>query len=238
MTDAGARLAGVAARLRAACARAGRPEDAAAVVAVSKFHGADAVLPALLGGHLRFAESRVQEAQAKWPELRERFPEAELHLIGTLQTNKAADAVRLFDVVQSVDRPKVAAALARAMDREGRRPRCFVQVNTGAEGQKGGIAVDEVAAFVKECRESLELPLAGLMCIPPVSADPAPHFRLLRTLAADTGLPELSMGMSADFETAVAEGSTLVRVGSAIFGPRPPAGPPDRVPPEPPGSGS
>ncbi|WP_406861086.1 YggS family pyridoxal phosphate-dependent enzyme [Streptomyces sp. HUAS MG47] len=229
MSDAGVRLAGVAARLRAACARAGRPEDAAALVAVSKFHGADAVLPALRTGHLRFAENRVQEAQTKWPALRERYPHVELHLIGSLQSNKAADAVRVFDVVQSVDRPKVATALARAMDREGRRPRCYVQVNTGAEGQKGGIAVGEVAAFVKECRETLDLPVAGLMCIPPAAGDPAPHFRLLRSLAADTGLPGLSMGMSGDFETAVAEGSTLVRVGSAVFGARP-AGPAGAAP--------
>ncbi|MFG2332168.1 YggS family pyridoxal phosphate-dependent enzyme [Streptomyces sp. NPDC048604] len=226
MTDAAERLAAVAARLRAACARAGRAEDAVALLAVSKFHGPDAVLPVLRAGHRRFAENRVQEAQAKWPALRERFPDVELHLIGSLQSNKAAEAVRAFDVIQSVDRPKVATALARAMDREGRRPRCFVQVNTGAEGQKGGIAVDELAAFVKECRETLGLPMAGLMCIPPVAADPVPHFRLLRSLAADTGLPTLSMGMSSDFEAAAAEGSSMVRIGSAVFGPRPPAAPP------------
>ncbi|WP_414169776.1 YggS family pyridoxal phosphate-dependent enzyme [Streptoverticillium reticulum] len=224
MTGPGERLTAVAGRLREACERAGRPADDVALIAVSKFHPEAAVLDVLATGHRRFGESRVQEAQTKWPALRERYPDAELHLIGSLQTNKAAAAVGLFDVIHSVDRPRLAAGLAAAMDRTGRRPRCLIQVDTGAEAQKGGVAPDALAALVKECRDVCELPLTGLMCIPPAGEDPVPHFRLLRSLAAEHGLAEVSMGMSADFGAAVAEGATMVRVGSAVFGPRPRAG--------------
>jgi pyridoxal phosphate enzyme (YggS family) len=216
-----ARLEAVTARLAAACAQAGRPAEAVDLIAVSKFHDAGTVASVLRTGHTRFAESRVQEALAKWPALRAGHAAAELHLIGTLQSNKAAQAVRAFDVVQSVDRSRIAVALADAVQRAGRAPRFFVQVNTGAEEQKGGVAVRDTPGFVKECRDVLGLPVTGLMCIPPADAPPTPHFRLLRTLADELGLPERSMGMSADFDVAVAEGSTMVRIGSAIFGPRP-----------------
>lgn len=219
--DLAARLAAVTARLNLACTRAGVPPRDVRFVAVSKFHGAPAIAAALEAGHRHFGESRVQEVQSKWPPLRERHPGTLLHLIGPLQTNKAAAAVRAFDVLHSVDRPRLAAALAAAMDRTGRRPDCFVQVNVGDEPHKSGVPVAGTDTFVKECVDTYGLPVVGLMCIPPYGGDPRPHFRTLRTLAAASGLRQLSMGMSADFETAVAEGATTVRVGEAVFGPRP-----------------
>jgi pyridoxal phosphate enzyme (YggS family) len=175
--------------------------------------------PLLEAGHRVFGENRVQEAQAKWPELRKRFPEVELHLIGQLQSNKAEEAVALFDCIHSVDRPSLVAALGRAMDNQNRRPRCFVQVNIGDEPQKGGCPVAELPALLDQCRGA-GVAVAGLMCIPPADLEPAPYFALLATLARRHGVTSLSMGMSADFETAVTVGATHVRVGSALFGER------------------
>ena len=212
-------LSGILSRLRAAEAAAGRPHGSVRLVAVSKQQPEDRVLPVLEAGHRCFGENRVQEAEARWAPLRPRFPGIELHLIGPLQTNKARAAVALFDSIQSVDRPRLARVLADLAQARGSCPTLFVQVNTGAEPQKAGVLPEAADAFIAEVR-AMDLPLAGLMCIPPVAAPPAPHFRLLREIAARNGLPDLSMGMSDDFEIAVAEGATLVRVGSAIFGAR------------------
>ena len=173
-------------------------------------------------GHRVFGENRVQEAEGKFPDLKAAFPDLELHLIGPLQTNKARDAVALFDVIQSVDRERLAAALVKEMDKLGRRPACYIQVNTGEEPQKAGILPKDVDAFVALCRDQYKLPVVGLMCIPPVDEEPALHFTLLGKMAARNGLAKLSMGMSADYETAVRLGATHVRVGSALFGSRPP----------------
>jgi pyridoxal phosphate enzyme (YggS family) len=173
-----------------------------------------------------FGENRVQEAEGKFPELKAACPDLELHLIGPLQTNKARDAVALFDVIQSVDRDRLAAALAKEMERLGRRPACYIQVNTGEEPQKAGLLPKDVDAFVALCRDQYKLPVVGLMCIPPVDEEPALHFALLAKMAARNGLAKLSMGMSADYETAVRMGATHVRVGSALFGARPPLQPP------------
>lgn len=218
--DVAENLADIRRRIERAAREVGRNAGDVTLVAVSKTFGPDSVGAALAAGQKVFGENRVQEAQGKFPALREKQPDLELHLIGPLQSNKAADAVALFDVIQSVDREKLARALAREMERQDRRPRCLVQVNTGEEPQKAGIAPSETAAFVKLCRDDLALPVEGLMCIPPVDDAPAPHFGLLRRLAEDNGLAVLSMGMSADFETAVQLGATHVRVGSAIFGRR------------------
>lgn len=215
-----ANLAEIRARIGRAAGEVGRRADDVTLIAVSKTFGAEAVEAALAAGQRAFGENRVQEAQGKFPALRQRHPDLELHLIGPLQSNKAAEAVALFDVVHSVDREKLARALAREMDRQKRRPRCLVQVNTGEEPQKAGVAPAETAAFVRLCRDELGLPIEGLMCIPPVDDAPAPHFGLLRGLAEACGLASLSMGMSADFETAVQLGATHVRVGSALFGRR------------------
>lgn len=190
------------------------------LVAVSKTYPAEAVREALAAGQKVFGENRVQEAKAKFPDLRKDYPDLELHLIGPLQTNKVRDAVALFDVIETIDRPKLARAVADEMERSGRRPRVLIQVNTGREPQKAGIDPEQVDAMVAICRDEFRLPLAGLMCIPPAEEDPAPHFRLLAGLAARHGLGVISMGMSGDFETAIAEGATHVRVGSAIFGHR------------------
>jgi pyridoxal phosphate enzyme (YggS family) len=168
-----------------------------------------------------FGENRVQEARAKWPALREHYPDLVLHLIGPLQTNKARDALALFDVIESVDRPRLAEALAREIERGGRRPRCFVQVNTGEEAQKAGVVPAEADTFIAACRDDYGLDVAGLMCIPPADEPPAPHFALLAKIAERHGLSGLSMGMSADFETAIRFGASHVRIGSAIFGARP-----------------
>jgi PLP dependent protein len=223
MSDHGAiaaNLAAVEARIAAAAHAAGRVGDAVALVAVSKTHPADAVAAALAAGQRRFGENRVQEAEAKYPALKERVPALELHLIGPLQTNKARAAVALFDVIETVDRLRLAAALAREMERGGRRLPCLIEVNTGAEKQKAGILPAGADAFIAECRGPLGLAVAGLMCIPPEHDDPAPHFALLREIARRNGLAQLSMGMSADFETAIRFGATSVRIGTAVFGPR------------------
>ena len=190
------------------------------LVAVSKTQPAARVEAALAACHRRFGENRVQEAHAKWPALRARYPDLALHLIGPLQTNKARDAIQLFDVIETVDREHLAAALAREMARLDRRPRCLIQVNTGEEPQKAGIAPGDADAFVARCREVHGLAIDGLMCIPPVDDDPALHFALLRTIAERHGLAVLSMGMSADFELAIRYGATHVRVGTAVFGAR------------------
>ncbi|MCX8132416.1 MAG: YggS family pyridoxal phosphate-dependent enzyme [Roseococcus sp.] len=216
-------LARIHARIEAATAAAGRPPGSVALVAVSKTHPPEAVQAALAAGQRLFGENRVQEAAAKFPALRATHPGLRLHIIGGLQTNKARDAVRLADVIESLDRPKLAAALAEAMAKEGRRPDCLVQVNTGDEPQKSGVARAEARDFLRACREDWGLPVKGLMCIPPAEEDPRPHFAFLAELAAREGLPVLSMGMSGDFEAAIAAGATHVRVGSAIFGARPQA---------------
>ncbi|MFT8244034.1 YggS family pyridoxal phosphate-dependent enzyme [Roseomonas sp. BN140053] len=214
-------LARVLDRVAAACARAGRPADSVALVAVSKTHPAESVAEALAAGQWRFGENRVQEAQNKFPALRAAHPALRLHLIGALQSNKARDAVRLFDVIESLDRPSLAAAIAAAVAREGRQPELLVQVNTGDEPQKAGVARAEAEDFLRRCRDEHGLQVSGLMCIPPAEADPTPHFAFLAELAARHGLPTLSMGMSGDFEAAIAQGATHVRVGTAIFGHRP-----------------
>lgn len=221
MISIAARLAAVRAQIAAAARQAGRAPDAARLVAVGKTHPASAIEAALVAGQRDFGENRVQEAQAKFPALKARYPDLRLHLIGPLQTNKARDAVRLFDVIHTLDRPRLAESLARAMEQEGRRPALLVEVNVGNEPQKAGIALAAADGFIAECRTRWHLALTGLMCIPPADADPAPHFTALAALARRNGLAELSMGMSGDFALAVAHGATLVRVGTAIFGPRP-----------------
>ncbi|MDQ1081044.1 YggS family pyridoxal phosphate-dependent enzyme [Pseudoroseomonas cervicalis] len=207
-------------RIASAAARAGRAEGSVRLVAVSKFHPAEAVAEALAAGQALFGENRVQEAAGKFPGLRADHPALRLHIIGALQTNKARDAVRIADVIESLDRPKLAATLAEAMRREGRRPALLVQVNIGREPQKAGIDPATLDDFIAECREAHGLPIEGLMCIPPAEGDPNPHFAALRDAAARLGLPSLSMGMSGDFEAAIAHGATHVRVGTAIFGER------------------
>ena len=219
------RLAEVSRHIAEAARAANRNPADVTLVAVSKTHGADRVRELLEAGHRVFGENRVQEAQGKFPDLKAAWPDLELHLIGPLQSNKARDAVALFDVVQSVDREKLAAALVKEMDRLDRRPACFIQVNTGEEPQKAGILPKDLDAFVAACRNQYQLPVVGLMCIPPVDEEPALHFALLAKMAARNGLAKLSMGMSADYETAVRLGATHVRVGSALFGSRPPLQP-------------
>ena len=212
-------------RIAAACAAAGRPDDAVTLVAVSKTHPSEAVAEALQAGQVAFGENRVQEAAQKFPALRPAHPGLSLHLIGALQTNKARDAVRVADVIESLDRPRLAAALAAALAQEARQPRLLIQVNIGREPQKAGIDPDGVADFLAECRGMHGLAVTGLMCIPPAGDAPRPHFARLASLAQQLRLGTLSMGMSGDFEDAIAEGATHVRVGSAIFGSRPyPAG--------------
>jgi len=210
----------VAERIAAAAIRAGRRPSDITLVAVSKTKPPEAVRAALAAGQLVFGENRVQEAAGKFPVLREAFPALRLHLIGGLQTNKARDAVRLADVIETLDRPRLADAIAAAIEREGRAPTLLVEVNTGAEPQKSGVARDEADRFIEDCRVRFGAALAGLMCVPPAGEDPAPHFAWLAGRAARHGLGVLSMGMSADFETAIACGATHVRVGSAIFGAR------------------
>lgn len=217
--DAPQRLADVRERIARAEQLAKRPAGATSLIAVSKTHEAPAIAPLIAAGQRVFGENRVQEAQAKWPALREATPDIELHLVGQLQSNKADDAVALFDAIHSLDRPSLVAALAKAMDRHERRPACFVQVDIGDEPQKGGVAVSELPALLAEAR-SAELPVIGLMCVPPLELEPAPWFALLAKLADDNGLPGLSMGMSGDYETAVTLGATHVRVGTALFGAR------------------
>lgn len=206
-------------RIRAAEAAAGRAPGSVTLIAVSKVQPPERVEAVLEAGQRVFGENYVQEAQGKWPGWQTRFPGVSVHMIGPLQTNKAKAAVGLFDAIHTLDRSSLARKLAQQMDEQGRRPQLFVQVNTGDEPQKAGILADELPGFLRQCAE-LGLTPEGLMCIPPEAEDPAPHFRLLRRLAEDHGLAGLSMGMSADFETAIAEGATHVRVGSAIFGAR------------------
>ncbi len=222
MSEGADRLAEVSHRIAEAAQAANRNPADVTLVAVSKTHGADRVRELLDVGHRIFGENRVQEAQGKFPELKATWPDLELHLIGPLQTNKARDAVALFDVIQSVDREKLAVALAKEMERLGRQPACYIQVNTGEEPQKAGILPKDLDAFVAACRDQYQLPVVGLMCIPPVDEEPALHFALLAKMAARNGLAKLSMGMSSDYETAVRLGATHVRVGSALFGARPP----------------
>jgi pyridoxal phosphate enzyme (YggS family) len=225
MSSGADRLAEVKGHIAEAARAAGRSPSDVTLVAVSKTHGADRVRELLEVGHRVFGENRVQEAEGKFPDLKAAFPDLELHLIGPLQTNKARDAVALFDVIQSVDRERLAAALVKEMEKLGRRPACYIQVNTGEEPQKAGILPKDVDAFVALCRDQYGLPIVGLMCIPPVDEEPALHFALLAKMAARNGLAKLSMGMSADYETAVRMGATHVRVGSALFGSRPPLQP-------------
>jgi PLP dependent protein len=220
MTSMVERLAGVQAGIAAAERKAGRAERSVTLVAVSKTFEADDIRPVLDAGHRVFGENRVQESQGKWPQLKAEFAGLELHLIGPLQSNKAADAIALFDVIQTVDREKIAAALAAEIKKQGRSPKLYVQVNTGLEEQKAGIDPRETAAFVTRCRGVHGLTIEGLMCIPPADENPGPHFALLRKLSRECGVGKLSMGMSGDYETAVAFGATHVRVGSAIFGVR------------------
>ena len=215
-----ARLNGVRAGIARAAGDCGRDPANVTLIAVSKTFPAEAVEPVLAAGQRAFGENYVQEAKAKWPALRERYPDVELHLIGPLQSNKARDAVALFDVIHTVDRPSLAEALAKEIARAGRAPRLLVQVNTGEEPQKGGIAPADADAFLEACRARYGLVVDGLMCIPPETDPPSPHFALLATIARRNGLKLLSMGMSADFEAAIQLGATHVRVGSAIFGMR------------------
>jgi pyridoxal phosphate enzyme (YggS family) len=222
MSEGADRLAEVKARIDAAARAAGRAPADTTLVAVSKTHSADRVRELLAVGQRVFGENRVQEAEEKFPALKAEYPDLELHLIGPLQTNKARDAVALFDVIQSVDRDRHAATLAKELEKAGKRPACFIQVNTGEEPQKAGVLPADLDAFVATCRDTYKLPVVGLMCIPPVDEEPALHFALLTKMAARNGLKQVSMGMSADYETAVKLGATHVRVGSALFGSRPP----------------
>jgi pyridoxal phosphate enzyme (YggS family) len=219
MESAASRLDAVTARIAHAAKVAGRRAEDVTLIAVSKTHPAEHIVPLIEAGQRAFGENRVQEAQAKWPSLKARFPNIELHLVGQLQSNKADEAVALFDCIHSLDRHSLVAALAKAMDKAGRRVPCFVQVNIGAEEQKGGCAIADLPALLAEARTA-DLPVTGLMCVPPADIEPAPFFALLAKLAADNGLAQLSMGMSGDFETAVLLGATHVRVGTALFGER------------------
>jgi len=218
-------LATVKARIAAAERAAGRPAGSVRLIAVTKTFDAVAIRPVVTAGQRVFGENRVQEAHGKWPALRSEIPAIELHLIGPLQSNKAAEAVALFDVIHTIDRDKIAGAVAAEMRGQGRSLRLMVQVNTGGEAQKAGVAPEDTDAFVARCRETHGFAIDGLMCIPPVDAVVAPHFALLAKIARRLGLKSLSMGMSGDFETAIAMGATDVRVGSAIFGERAPLGP-------------
>jgi pyridoxal phosphate enzyme (YggS family) len=220
MTNAVEQLHAVKARIANAEREARREPGAVTLVAVSKTFTAEDIRPVIDAGQRVFGENRVQEAQGKWPALKAAFGGLELHLIGPLQSNKAKEAVALFDVIETVDREKIAAELSKEMARQGRAPRLYVQVNTGSEPQKAGIEPREALGFVKRCREAHGLAIEGLMCIPPADENPGPHFALLEKLAREAGVEKLSMGMSGDYETAIAFGATSVRVGSAIFGSR------------------
>jgi len=213
-------LARVRGEITAACAEARRDPASVTLIAVSKTFAADEIAPVITAGQRVFGENRVQEAKAKWPALRAAHANLELHLIGPLQSNKARDAVALFDAIHSIDRSSIAEALAKEIARQDRRPLLFVEINTGAEPQKAGVLPEQADAFIETCRETHRLEIAGLMCIPPFEEAPAPHFALTAKIAARNGLKLLSMGMSADFATAIAFGATHVRVGTAIFGAR------------------
>ncbi len=219
------RIAAVRSDIEAACRKSNRNPTAVTVVAISKTFAADAIEPVVAAGQRVFGENRVQEAKAKWPSLKKCHPGIELHLVGPLQSNKAKEAVALFDAIHSVDRPRLAEALGREIAKQGRNPILFVEVNTGAEPQKSGVLPEEADAFVQACRERYGLVIAGLMCIPPADEPPAPHFALTAKIASRNGLSLLSMGMSADFALAVEFGATHVRIGTAIFGDRRPATP-------------
>jgi PLP dependent protein len=203
-----------------ACREAGRPRHSVTLVAVSKTHGPDAVAPVIAAGQTVFGENRVQEARAKWPALRQQHQGLQLHLIGALQSNKAKEAITLFDAIHSLDRPNLCSALAREIQTRGQAPLLFVQVNTGAEPQKAGVLPEHADAFIAACRTSYQLEISGLMCIPPAAEAPAPHFALTAKIAARNGLQLLSMGMSDDFAVAIRFGATHVRLGTAIFGAR------------------
>ena len=213
-------LATVERDIVAACQQARRDRASVTLIAVSKTFEADAIVPVITAGQRVFGENRVQEAKTKWPELMSAYPGLALHLIGPLQSNKAREAVALFDAIHSIDRPSLCQALAKEIESQNRRPELFVQVNTGEEPQKAGIAPHEADAFIANCRDTYGLVISGLMCIPPVSEAPAPHFALTAKIAARNGLTKLSMGMSADFAIAIQFGATHIRVGSAIFGHR------------------
>jgi len=213
-------LATVHSNIERAAKDAGRDPAAVKLIAVSKVQPRERVEAALIAGHRVFGENRVQEAEERWPPFKEQYSDVELHLIGPLQTNKARTAVQLFDVIHTVDRPRLAATLARLFDETGRQLPCFIEINTGAEPQKAGVLPDEADAFIKACRDEYQLPIVGLMCIPPADDVPAPHFAFLADIAKRNGLSRLSMGMSADYEHAVQLGATDVRVGSSIFGER------------------
>ncbi len=217
--DPAAALTAIQDRIAAAARIARRKAEDVTLIAVSKTHPVERIQPLIDAGQRVFGENRVQETADKWPALRDATPGIQLHLIGQLQSNKADEAVALFDAIHSVDRPSLVAALAKAMDKADKHPACFIQVNIGDEDQKGGCAVAELSALLAEARAA-DLPVAGLMCLPPASVEPAPYFALLSKLARDHGLPGLSMGMSDDFETAVTIGATHVRIGSALFGAR------------------
>ncbi len=220
MTSEAGNLAAILARIDAARKAALRPASSTTLIAVTKTQGAARIEPLLEAGHRVFGENRVQEARGKWPALKASFPGIELHLIGPLQTNKVREAMGLFDAIQTLDRPKLADTIRAEIDRGGRAPILFVQVNTGEESQKAGVAPRDAPALIAHAR-ALDLPLKGLMCIPPAGVAPAPHFALLAKMADEHGLPLLSMGMSGDFETAIRFGATHVRVGTALFGARP-----------------
>lgn len=217
-----ANLTATRAAIDVAAKASGRARDQVTLIAVSKTQPAEAIERAIAAGQLVFGENRIQEAQAKWPDLKARYRDVELHLLGSLQTNKVKAALELFDVIHTLDRPKLAAAVAREGERVGKLPRCFVQINTGEEPQKGGALPCDADDFVAACRTEYGLPVAGLMCIPPADEEPALHFALLKKIAQRNGLESLSMGMSGDFELAVEMGATHIRVGTAIFGPRRP----------------
>lgn len=219
LQPASLRLAEVEAKIAAAAALTGRTADAVSLIAVSKTHGVAEIEPLIIAGQRCFGENRVQETAEKWPELRERYPDLKLHLVGQLQSNKAKEAVALFDAIHSLDRPSLLHALAKEMDAAGKRVPCFVQVNIGAEEQKGGCPIAEVPALLAQARAA-EIEVAGLMCVPPAGVESAPYFALLAKMARDNGLSGLSMGMSGDYETAIMLGATHVRVGTALFGER------------------
>jgi pyridoxal phosphate enzyme (YggS family) len=219
--DIAAALAAVQGEIAQACRDANRDPASVTLIAVSKTFGADAIEPAIAAGQRVFGENRVQETKAKWPDMRARHRDLSLHLIGPLQSNKTKEAVALFDAIHSVDRQSLCEALAKEIGKQGRSPVLFVEINTGAEPQKAGILPDDADAFLRACRDDYGLTISGLMCIPPFDEAPAPHFALTAKIAARNGLKLLSMGMSADFTTAIAFGATHVRVGSAIFGTRP-----------------
>lgn len=218
--EAAARLAAVKSRIAEAAEAVGRDAADVTLIAVTKTFSADDILPVLEAGHRQFGENRVQEAKGKWPALKARFPDVRLHLIGPLQSNKAKEAVELFDAIHSIDRAKIARVIAEEIKRQGRAPELFIEVNTGEEAQKAGVLPADLGALMKLCREELGLSIAGLMCIPPVEEEPAVHFAFLRKLVGEHGVAGLSMGMSGDYETAIQFGATHVRVGSAIFGER------------------